>query len=105
MTICCGYNKYVPKVTVRHQETGQVMPNSDPEGQTFLSTTNIHGRFFLLHILTVFIAYGQFKCETLTNILTETRSVFAVAVVHCVLRLQLYIMLCGRRSCHFVNNC
>ena len=27
----------------------RVMPNSDPEGQIFLSTPNNHDRFFLLH--------------------------------------------------------
>ena len=67
------------------------MLNSDPEGQIFLSTPTSHCRFFFLHTLPVFIAFCHFKCEILTNILTETRSFFCscsctlcavVAVIH-----------------------
>ena len=45
---------FVPRVTVRHHEACQVIPNSDPEGQIFLSTPNHHDRFFFLHTLPVF---------------------------------------------------
>ena len=57
------------------------------EGQIFLSSPNSHGRFFFLHTLPVFIAFGHFKCKTLTNILTETRSIF--------LQLHLYSVCSG----------
>ena len=62
----------VTRVTVRHHKACRVMPNSDTEGQSFLSTPNSHGSFVFLHTLPVFIAFGHFKCETFTNILTET---------------------------------
>ena len=48
--------------------SAKVMPNSDPEGQSFLSTSNSHGRFFSMHTLSVFIAFCYFICETVTNI-------------------------------------
>ena len=56
--------------------SAKVMPDSDPEGQSFLSTPNSHGRFFSLHTTSVFIAFCHFKCETVTNILTEIQSIF-----------------------------
>ena len=75
------------------------MPNSDPEGQSFLSTPNSHGRFFSLHTLSVFIAFCHFKYETCTNILTETLSLFCSCgynIINLVQRLQLHVDIIGR---------
>ena len=41
--------KSVTRVTDRHHEACQVMPNSDPEWQIFLSTPYTHDRYFFLH--------------------------------------------------------
>ena len=76
------------------------MPNSDPEGHSFLSTPNSHGRFFSLHTLSVFIAFCHFKCETVTNILTETQSIFGSFgynyIINLAQRLQLHVYNIGR---------
>ena len=37
-----------------------MIPNSDPEGQIFLSTPNSYDRFFFLHTLPVFTAFDCF---------------------------------------------
>ena len=81
--------------------SAKVMPNRDPEGQSFLSTPNSHGRFFSLHTLSVFIAFCHFKCETVTNILTETQSIFFCSCgynyfINLVQRLQLHVYIIGR---------
>ena len=80
--------------------SAKVMPNSDPEGQSFLSTPNSHGKFVSLHTLSVFIAFCHFKCETFTNILTETQSIFCSCgynyIINLVQRLQLHVYIVGR---------
>ena len=43
--------KSVTRVTDRHHKACRVMPNSDPEGQIFLSTSYTHDRYFFLHTI------------------------------------------------------
>ena len=79
--------------------SAKVMPNSHPEGQSFLSIPNSHGRFFSLHTLSVFIAFCHFKCETFTNILTETLFFCSCGynyIINLVQRLQLHVYIIGR---------
>ena len=52
----------------------QVMPNSDPEGQIFLSAQNSHDRFFFLHIFwspgfdcNVGVTINEWRSYTLTS--------------------------------------
>ena len=42
--------KSVTRVSDRHHEACRVMPNSDPEGQIFLSILYTYDRYFFLHI-------------------------------------------------------
>ena len=95
--------------------SAKVMPNSDPEGQIFVSTPNSHGRFFSLNTLSVFIAFCHFKCETFTNILIETQFIYFILfflffylfffffcscgynyIINLVQRLQLHVFILGR---------
>ena len=46
-----GIDKFIPRITLCHQEVSRVMANGDPEEQTFLSHPyTINGFFFLLTI-------------------------------------------------------
>ena len=77
--------------------SASVMPNSDPEGQSFLFIPNSHGRFFSLHTLSVFTAFYHFKDETFTNILTETQSFFcSCCYINLVERVQLHVYIIRR---------
>ena len=69
--------KSVQRIAVWHHEACQVMPNSDPEGQIFLSYPHTNDRFFFL-LTTVFIylfiynnlpevpEYAKMKFHTMT---------------------------------------
>ena len=80
------------KLCTKGHCSAKVMPNSNPEGQNILSTPNIHGRFFSLHTLSVFIVFCYFKCETFTNILTETQSIFFVVALSFITTIALIII-------------
>ena len=85
----------VPRVTVRQKWCQTVIPRE----RVFIHTNlpNSHGRFFSLHTLSVFIAFCHFKCETFTNILTETQSIFCSCsynfLINLFLRLQLHVYI------------